>query len=149
MELLTLVVVSTAMLLVASVMLWSHVRDWRIFQQAGLDAEELDYRRRQFRRRMQTSAMLGLLAIALPVGIGLTIWLRSGWFFLFFCLGMILAVCWVILLAIVDICATRRHFGRVHDQHLLEKLKLEAERRRREAAAKSDRNSDGDSLQSP
>jgi hypothetical protein len=134
MELLTVITVSSLLLLAAGVMMLSHVRAWRAFQQEGLDPEEFDYRRRQFRRRMQTSAMLGLLAVSLPVGIGLSIWLRSGWFALIFCAAAILLVCWVLLLALVDVWATKHHYGRLRHQCLVEKLKVEAEIRRVQAA---------------
>ncbi len=133
MDLLTVTIVSALLLLAAGVMMLSHVRAWRAFKQEGLDAEDFDYRRRQFRRRMQTSAMLGLLAVALPAGMAITTWLRSGWVFLFYCLAMILLVCWVILLALVDAWATKHHFGRLRDKCLVEKLRLEAEIRRIQA----------------
>jgi hypothetical protein len=143
MDLSTVIVVSSLLLLAAAVMMLSHLRAWRTFQQqlpengdcplSPADTEELDYRRRQFRRRMQTSAMLGLLAFALP-GIFLTAWLRSGWFFLIYCVAVILGVCWVLLLALVDVWATKHHFGRLRHQCLVEKLKLNAEVRRIQAA---------------
>ncbi len=133
MDLPTVIIVSLLLLVAAGVMMLSHVRAWRAFRQQMLDAEDFDYRRRQFRRRMQTSAMLGLLAVALPVGIVLTNWLRSGWFVLFYCLAMIVVVFWVILLALVDAWATKHHFGRLRHQCMVEKLKLEAEIRRIQA----------------
>jgi hypothetical protein len=47
---------------------------------------------------------------------------------------MILLVCWVILLALVDAWATKHHFGRLRDKCMVEKLRLEAEVRRIQAA---------------
>jgi hypothetical protein len=127
------VVVSVLLLLVAVGLIVSHVYSWRAFQQAGLEAEELDYRRRQFRRRMQTSATLGLLAIAVLVGYVLTIWLRSGWFMLVFWGAVMGLACWVTLLATVDIWATKHHFSRQRDHCLVEQAKLRAEIRRLQA----------------
>ncbi|MCE5267627.1 MAG: hypothetical protein LLG00_07060 [Planctomycetaceae bacterium] len=131
MDLSSVIIIAALLVLVAGVMMLSHVRNWRAFQHVQLDAVELDFRRRQFRRRMKTSAMLGVLAIALPIGIGLAHRLRSGWFALFYCLAMLLAVAWIVLLALADIFATRHHYGRLRDQCFVERVKLEAELRRR------------------
>ncbi|MEN6459232.1 MAG: hypothetical protein ABFC63_09905 [Thermoguttaceae bacterium] len=136
MELLTVIIVAACLTLASGVMMLSHVRTWRAFQRGGPYAPDFDYRRRQFRRRMQTSAMLGILAVSLPIGVALTEWLRSGLFAFCYCLAAVLLVCWILLLAIVDIWATKRHFGRLGDKFLFEKLKLDAELRRAEREGK-------------
>jgi len=123
--------VSFALLLAAAAMMVSHLRAWRSFRQKGLDAEELDYRRRQFRRRMQTSAMLGVLAVALSVGQAATTWwIRSGWFAAAYWLATMFGACWVGLLALVDIWATKHYYGRLRHNCLIGRAKLEAELRR-------------------
>ena len=68
MDLYSLALMSSLLLLAAVGLMVSHVRSWRAFQRTNLAAEEFDYRRRQFRRRMQTSAMLGILAVAMFAG---------------------------------------------------------------------------------
>ena len=118
------------LLLAAVVMMISHVRSWRAARQQELDAEEFDYRRRQFRRRMQTSAMLGVLAVAMLVGYVLTLWLGSRVFALAFWSAIILVVLWTCLLALVDMWATKHYFGRVRHDTLVEQAKLRAEIRR-------------------
>ena len=50
----------------AGLLVW-HVRAWKRLQDAGIDPRERNFRHRQYRRRMQTSAMLGLLGAALHV----------------------------------------------------------------------------------
>ena len=146
-----ILLVSLLLLATAVAMMISHVRAWRTFQEqqadAGkrgqspsaakgdsplfpADAEEFNYRRRQFRRRMQTGAMLGLLAIALSVGHFLTFWSHSNWLELGFWGVTLLLACWLGLLALADMWATKQHFARQQDRDLLEKLKLEAEARR-------------------
>ena len=123
--------VSLTLLLAAGVMMISHVRAWRSFRGKELDAEEFDYRRRQFRRRMQTSAMLAVLAVALSAGHAATNWwINSGWFAALFWLATMLVACWVGLLALVDIWATKHYYGRLHHNCLVERAKLEAELRR-------------------
>ena len=121
-------------LLIASVgLIISHVRSWRAFRQQALQTEEYNYRRRQYRRRMQTSGMLGVLAVALGVGYGLTIWLRSDVFIGVFWLAMMLLACWVALLALADVWATKYHFGRLRQDNLVEQVVLQAEIRRIQA----------------
>ena len=82
---------------------------------------------------MQTSAMLGLLAVALFGGKLLTEWMGSRLFFAVYWFGVILVVLWVALLAIVDMWATKHHFGRLRHHCLVEQAKLEAEVRRIQA----------------
>jgi hypothetical protein len=129
----TVVVVSLLMLSAAVVLMVSHVRSWRACRQAELDAEEFEYRRRQYRRRMQTSAMLAVLAVAMLVGYVLTLWLGSKVFALAFWTGIILVVGWTCLLALVDIWATKHYFGRLRHDTMVEQAKLRAEIRRIQA----------------
>ena len=133
MDISSVIVVSVFLLLAAVVLMVSHVRSWRAAQQQELDAEEFDYRRRQFRRRMQTSAMLGVLAVAMLVGYVLTLWLGSRVFALAFWSAIILVVVWTCLLALVDMWATKHYFGRVRHDSLVEQAKLRAEIRRIQA----------------
>jgi MFS family permease len=122
--------VSLFLLGFAAWLMISHVRSWKAYQLQDLDAEDFDFRRRQYRRRMQTSAMLGILAVALFVGRVLTEWLHSGWFAAVFWIAVILVVGWVGLLALVDAWATKHHFGRQHDRYMIERAKLQAEAHR-------------------
>ncbi len=80
---------------------------------------------------MQTSAMLALLAVALTLGDAVTRWwIRSPWFAAVYWLGVMLLACWVGLLALVDIWATKHYYGRLRHNCLVERVKLEAELRR-------------------
>ena len=130
---LLLIISATTLLLAAVVLMVSHMRAWRAARQKELDAEEFDYRRRQFRRRMQTSAMLGVLAVAMLVGYVLTLWLGSRVFALAFWSAIILVVVWTCLLALVDMWATKHYFSRVRNESLVEQAKLRAEIRRIQA----------------
>jgi len=55
--------------------------------------------------------------------------LPRPWGFFALC-GVLLLVFWVILLAVVDMLATKFYYGRVRQRYLLEEVKLEAELRR-------------------
>jgi hypothetical protein len=125
---------SAFLLLASAALMLSHVRAWRKQRQADLEEAEFHYRRRQFRRRMQTSGMIGVLAVALPLGSALTFWSGSALFALFFLLFLTLVVVWVCLLAIVDVWSTKRHFDRFRNKDLLEQTKLRAELRMFETA---------------
>jgi hypothetical protein len=127
MDLPYVVVVSLVLLLAAAGLIVSHIRSWREYVRLEANAEDFDYRRRQYRRRMQTSAMLGILGIAVPAGYLLTLWLDSGWFAVAYWTAIMGLAFWVVLLALVDIWATKHHFGRLRDKCFIERVKLEAE----------------------
>jgi len=132
MDLSVILLVSVPLLLIAAGMIVWHIGAWRSFQQQELDAGERNYRWRQFRRRMQTSVMLGLLAVAFPVGDVLTGRIPADWLVIYW-LATILLACWIVLLGLVDIWATRFYFGRLHDKCMVEQIKVQAELRRLEA----------------
>jgi hypothetical protein len=122
-----ILIVSLALLATSVGMMVWHVRAWRAFQQQKLDDEAFSYRRRQFRRRMQTSAMLGLLAVALSAGHFLVFWMHSNWFELAYWSVTLLVACWLGLLAMADMWATKQHFTRQDDRYLVEQVRLQAE----------------------
>jgi len=79
---------------------------------------ERDFYRRQFRRRMQGSLMLGAVGLLLPAGkfIDDTAWTLAY-------LTLLLAlVAWMLMLGIADLVATRHHFERVREQLLNDAL---------------------------
>lgn len=118
--------IALLLLLAAGVMMFIHVRTWHTVRQQDSSSNEVNYYRRQFRRRMQSSAMLGLLGVALFIGQLIT---RPILEIAFWGVTLILVV-WLGLLAGVDIIATRYHFGRLRRNYLIEQVKLQAELRR-------------------
>lgn len=122
--------ISVLLLLAALGLMNWHVRSWQRAQSADLAVGEHDFYRRQFRRRIQTSAMLGILAVGIFVGELLTLWIDSQLFFIIYCAASLLLVVWVILLAVADIWATQYHFSKLRQQCLIEQAKLHAEIRR-------------------
>jgi hypothetical protein len=122
--------ISILLLLAALWLMYWHVRSWRKMQLADLSPDDLDFYRRQFRRRIQTSAMLGILAVMIFVGELLTWWINSHVFFIFYWAAALLLVVWVALLAGADIWATQYHFGQLRQQCIIEQAKLHAEIRR-------------------
>jgi len=104
-----------------------HVRAWRKVRPSDMDPKERDYRWRQCRRRIQSSAMLALLGIAILGGR----WMAGPpWAFFTYWVAVLLLVLWMVLLALADIIATKYYYGRVRQHYLLEEVKLQAELRR-------------------
>jgi hypothetical protein len=122
--------VSLLLLTCAAGLMVSHVRTWRAAQTLAPECRELDYRRSQFRRRMQTSAMLGLLAIAIFVGQILQGWIGSATFAVLYWGGVLVLLAWIGLLALADVLATKVHYGRLRSEFQVEHAKLQAELRR-------------------
>ena len=85
---------------------------------AELDAREQNFRRRQYRRRLQTSAMLGVLGGAILVGQLLIAWPASESVLVLYWTGVFLLVLWLALLALADMAATRLYYGRERDKYL-------------------------------
>lgn len=124
-EILPTLVLGTVLLLGAlGLMLW-HARSWRAALRGPLDEAEYQFRRQQFRRRMQTAALAGIVAVSLPIGVLLIHpWPRVG---VLFWGGVLLLVAWICLLGLLDVVATGRHYGQVRNQYLKEHAKLQAE----------------------
>ncbi len=125
MELVASLVFSAFLLACAAGLLVWHVLAWRAGQRRRLDPSELEYRRRQFRRRMQTTTMLALLAASLPIGQWLvTRWPEGGVVFW----GLVLfLLAWVVVLALADVWATKFYYGRLRDRNQLEQTRLKAQ----------------------
>ena len=125
-----------ALLLIASGwMINQHVRTWRTAQaEDAREPYELNFRRRQFRRRMQTSGLLGLLGIAILVGhfikppLALVV-VGVYWG------SVLLTVAWVLVLACFDAISTQMHFNRMQRRNESEQALLEARLRRAEKEA--------------
>ena len=105
-----------------------HVLSWRAAQRRPLDDEEREFRRLQFRRRVQASAMIALAGVGLAceplVEFSPLIWA-------IYVLVLIVLLFWIVALALADAVATRFHYGRERDDLKVKKVVLEAELRRR------------------
>ena len=113
----------------AALMVW-HVRTWRRLRQEESSEREQDFRRRQFRRRMQTSAMLGVLGAAILVGQLLLPVIHSRMFLVIYWSGVLVLVFWIALLAIADVVATSFYYSREKSEFVIQHAKLQAEARK-------------------
>jgi sterol desaturase/sphingolipid hydroxylase (fatty acid hydroxylase superfamily) len=129
MELWCTIAVGLALSATATGLMVSHVRTWRRFEESGdaADPRERGYRRRQFRRRVQTSALLGLLALAMVAGHWMTSPPWRPWAFTVYWGIVLIVVAWVALLALADLVSTRLYFGHVRERYRWEETRLKAE----------------------
>jgi hypothetical protein len=119
--------VMVGLLVAAGIMMASHLRVWRAAKYDELPRREHEYHRRRFRRRMQSSAMVGLTGVAVFIGR----WIEGPPALVIgYWSGVLLLVTWLGLLAVADIVSTAHHFGRLRDDYLVERAKLEAVVRR-------------------
>ena len=112
--------------LAAVAMSWWHLRVRQGHRRSELPPAQYDFFRRQFRRRIQISVMLGMLAVALAADS----WRHPRMVELLLLVVMLLLVAWIVLLALADAVASRLHFGRLRNEYVIEQAKLEAEARR-------------------
>jgi hypothetical protein len=121
----------------AGLIVW-HLRARRRLQGEEIEPGERDFRRRQLRRRMQTSAMLGVLGVAIFIGQLLMIWVASRLFLVIYWSGVLLLLLWVLLLGVADMAATGLYYSREKSNSIVEHAKLQGElRRARENEAKA------------
>ncbi len=111
-------------------MIRSHIRTWRRHRDdSSLAERELRYYFAQYRRRMQTSAIIALLGVLLFVGdVVLPRVLPEENFVKIFPIFWIVVLCltlWIIALAWGDITAIRVHSKTALNRHLRKQRKLE------------------------
>jgi len=120
-----------AVILLASIGLacW-HLRVRRGHRRGELSPAEYDFYRRQFRRRIQVSTMLGVLGVLLAIGSFVELPMVGVLLYV----GMLVLVLWILLLALADAVASRAHFSRLRSDYMIERAKLEVEARRLRSA---------------
>ncbi len=105
----------------AGLLIW-HRRAWRRALAAKLSAGDLKFAFEQYRRRMQTSAMLLIVGAMICGGP----WVTAPLAVLLYWLAVIVLVLWIMLLAGADMLATRMHYSRIETEHHLKQVKLHA-----------------------
>jgi hypothetical protein len=108
-------------------LLFVHWRRWKEHRADELPAAEIEYLRRQFRRRMQASGMIGIVGFALIVGDTFIPWMNDPVVTAGFWIGVVLVTVWIALLAIVDLLAARLYVERICENDILEQTRLHAE----------------------
>ncbi|REJ88424.1 MAG: hypothetical protein DWQ34_22355 [Planctomycetota bacterium] len=89
-------------------LIW-HIRAWRSHREdEQLSGEELRYYRRQFFRRIQTTGLIAVIGVMLPIGANLDIQANPGWSIVIWMIILGLAL-WVMVLGFGDLFSTRLH----------------------------------------
>lgn len=127
--------------------LWLITSHWRSWQahaiDESLDESELRYYRHQFRRRIQASGIILLLGFLVPIGDFVIPWKANDASLAALYWLMVLALtCWMLLLAMGDLVATRAHsrrtLSRLRDlKQKQRELQAEADRLRAAAAGRT------------
>jgi hypothetical protein len=126
------IVICLALVAFAARMIRSHAIAWRALEgDSSLEPCERQYHHRQLRRRFQTSAMLGILGIAVLVGQLLRPPVPRAVILAYWAATVLLSS-WIVLLAVADMVSTRMFFGRIHHGYLVEATRLRREFRRAE-----------------
>ena len=120
-------VISLALLGVCGLLVDSHQRTWREARDsATLSQRDKEFAKSMYRRRMQASGTIGVLGAAIgvwPIIEGE----RQPWALALYT-GLLLAACsWIMVLAMLDLWATRRHYRRVRMEQLAKQLQLTVE----------------------
>jgi hypothetical protein len=111
--------VGVGLVLLGGWLMSSHWRSWREHaRDDSLDESDLRYYRNQFRRRVQASGIILLLGILIPIGDRIIPLNRNdASVATLYWLVVLALTCWVLLLAMLDLVATRAH-SRVAISHL-------------------------------
>ena len=109
--------------LAAALVAW-HIQHWKnVKSDDKIDASEKLFIRRQCRRRVQSSAMLGIL----PIGILVEPWIEPPLGKLALGLSMLMLLGWLLILVGVDFILGHFHYRRLHQQCLSEQIQLHQE----------------------
>lgn len=124
---------SLLLLVFSGVLMFVHWRSWKVFQQEELSPTEMEYRRRQYCRRMLASGMIGVIGVVLFIGMtfflgreSLIPWIDDLVAIMIYWIAVVMITLWMILLALVDVWATRQYLTRICEAHLLEQTELHA-----------------------
>ena len=129
MNYLSSILIALVLCVSSAVLIAGHIRTWKRLQREEMEPHERDFRRRQYRRRMQTSALLGALGVAIFIGqlLMTRVTLR---FLVTYWSGVLVLVFWIALLALADMAATSFYYSREKNNSVVEHAKLQGELRR-------------------
>jgi len=135
---------SLTLLIVATIMTYVQRQSW-LAKRTSSDERKVDFAARQYRRRSQASAMIGIVALAIFAGR----WIdpmkaTMPWVFMTYWMAIVLVVLWVVLLAMADYVASRQYWATVRHDQAVEEARLRAEvYRMREAGSDPSKKSPG------
>lgn len=119
---------SLCLLALSAALIAAHVRTWRTSAGLELDSHDRQFRLDQYRRRIVSSGMIGLVGIALMASPQMDDPIRTS--FWVYWTGLLLAVLVIGLLAMFDLISTRTYFRRLQQAGLAEQAILTAQLKR-------------------
>ena len=96
---------------------------WKVQKNSDLSVRETDFYRKRHRRRTQISALLGIVALGIVIGV----FLRNPLVVGFWWCGVLLVLLWIMLLAMLDAMNSQAFFSRLRTSHLAEQAALQRE----------------------
>jgi hypothetical protein len=117
------IILAAALLVAAGLLLARHLIVWRRADHGGLADRDYEFHRRQYRRRMQTSGLLGLVGL-LMLG---SLWIDDPLVGAVYWAGIAALVIWIALLAMTDWLASRLYYGRLAADQAVEHAAIKAE----------------------
>jgi hypothetical protein len=118
---------TTSLLLIglSGVLLDSHRRKWRAAQaDDGLSDRDLRFEQAQYHRRMQASGGVGALGAAIGIR---PLVPHDPWVMVIYLLSLVGACGCILLLALLDVVATRQNYARLRSEQLAAQVKLARE----------------------
>lgn len=115
-------------------LLTSHYLAWQRADHGGLPQRELEFHRRQFRRRIFSSGMIGVIGMLMAS----SVWIEEPFLQLGFWLLIVCLVGWIALSALLDSFATNAHYSSEEAVNTAQLAVLQAEIRRLQAEKNTD-----------
>jgi hypothetical protein len=121
------IIISLTLLGISGVLIDSHRRTWREARDSATVSErDKRFARAMYRRRMQASGTIALMGAAIGVWPIVDQQARP-WGLLLYTAMLLVACSWIMVLAMFDFWATRRHYQRVRMEQLAKQVKLAVE----------------------
>jgi len=121
----SVILISLLLLGISGLLIDSHRRAWREARESStLSEREKHFAGSMFRRRILASGTIGAIGTGIAVGplvprlpLAMAVYL-----------ALLLAACaWILLLAMFDVWATRRHYRQLRNEHRAKQVQLVAE----------------------
>ena len=121
------VAVGITLILVAALLIASHLRAWRTADHGGLREAEREFHVRRFRRRLQASVLLGVVGILILGDLGMERFFKEDLLRLLYWCGVVVLLLWLLLLAGGDWLASRAYYSREWNRLQVERSSLQAD----------------------
>lgn len=109
---LSAVVTAVVLVSLSAFLILTHVQKWALLRSAGLSAQRLDFGRRQYRRRLIASFLIGLAGLACLFSPWMLDPMRGE--FWWYWIGMLSLVGLLVTFAMLDFWDTCRYFRAIH-----------------------------------